>query len=338
MDATRIKVYLISSNVSNRHHLIPLASTHAMQHLAVLLERYAHGKELYGDQDPQWEKDLRDTYTEYKQYFIDVLPEWANWRKSKMTIEMGVEHDGPFFLCAYGNFQDQIITSEKYSYRSGDGINDPNFWANAMGHIQERVLNTAQDQLMLTAIAPTFFLVRFLPDQANADPVPHSENLGKIVLGPYHSDPWYNDPDNYLDDPTDKIIDHIIVNEWNSIDWLQIFYTDGSSGNGVGDDGGQEHNIGVKRDNKWVTAVNTQSDQGILAAIQFVFSDGTQTNMLGNRSGWQTRNYSTGPQGDYYLTGFSLEQGPGPSDTQGTHRIKLHFTYKTLILSHTATK
>ena len=50
----------------NDVHLLPLAVTHAYQHLALLKERLLYGKDMYEeDNTPVWKKELDDYIQKY---------------------------------------------------------------------------------------------------------------------------------------------------------------------------------------------------------------------------------------------------------------------------------
>ncbi|CAG8617507.1 12302_t:CDS:1 [Funneliformis caledonium] len=76
---------------TNAVHLIPFSITFAILHLSILRER-----QKFWIENKVWDKtwviDLHEKVDAYKKHFVEIYPQWQDWRKKQFIIK--AELDG----------------------------------------------------------------------------------------------------------------------------------------------------------------------------------------------------------------------------------------------------
>ena len=182
------------------------------------------------------------------------------------------------------------------------------------------------DTAMAILLYGSQYLGNFIPGHEKDPPVIAEENK-IVILGPYS--PATNDePHGTLDfiqlgpmsqDKPGEIIG-VDIHCFNTID-ATLFHYKGYDGTYCGNsDGGDKHNFCVA-DNAVVTLVHMGFASGLLAEVQYKFSDGTDTGILGNAGHWQMGYFDLDTKktfdNKYVLRSVNMQPGRGPSSTTG---------------------
>lgn len=312
----------------NAIHLIPLAVVLAHMHLTFLWERLKHGTDMYDEDNSDiWLDELTENYNTYRTYFREIYPKWKIWRDAQIEAKWYTTTTPVLTSVAHGEVIDHLTENTLHNSIHYERVLDSvaeTFKGVCMA-IQEQRQNQATAE-MAGILASTFFLHIYLPgrekDPADVDPA-----LATIWLGPYGpATLGLSDSGPYTTDTDDKpgALSQIYVREWNSIDGLQFIYTD-HVGHFIGNpQGGVPHNINVDR-KKYCTGLKMRFANGVLCRVQAAFSDGTNSEVLGNRGNWPGADVDATIGSNYKLVGGSFRQGRGPSGTVGTGVIKLQF-------------
>lgn len=299
-------------------HLLPLAAIAAHLHLTLLLERVAHGRQLYDeDNDAAWNDELLRQYHIYRGHFRRRIPDWIAWRRDRIRIVDKV------------SVEDQV-TGETISFGQ-PGLN------------RQRVCEATRDRLWSAAVLratamflPAFLLHRYVPAYRD-DPAAIDPALVRVTVGPF-SVATMGDGGAAADGA--KIVETdlhdsfgrvraIRIREYNSIDLLQFQYWHGD-GHAVGNPkGGVEHHETLGTDAA-IAEVTMGFAQWLLTDIAFAFTDGRRTQRFGNRLNWRAARATLAPNSDYVVTGAHYRQGGGPSGTTGVRVLSLEWTHQSL--------
>jgi len=305
-------------NSSNRLHFIPLVVASSTMHLTVLLERYTHGAEFFGEQDDHWEYELIDNFERYVSYFNTVFPDWCRWRKDQIHVEMGSVSCGLLLWCAYGEVTDSL-TGEKVGRFEHQVNQMPEYWYWATTHNKERMFNSAKADMLVNCISSSFYLVNFLPGEHDAEPRAHGPDVGEYELGPFcHKEEYNNSYSLTWDAP--GLVDEVFVRAGVWIDWLQLFYEGGRKGKGVGKQDGGNPNSFYLDSEKWVNGVDIylSKERNVMNGICLYFSDDTDSGLLGNSSG---ECWDLSDQKEYMLSSVFQQTNP--------YAIKFRFSFRT---------
>ncbi|GIO10198.1 hypothetical protein J31TS6_62260 [Brevibacillus reuszeri] len=317
---------------TNSIHLIPLTITIANIHLTLLRERLSHGKEIYTeDNTTVWEKDLTKRYQDYHKFFLEIYPKWKTWRESKIEIKWYTDKNPttvpPFFYwAAHGYAKDTFAEEKPIHYRDDFNSIETTFQGVCQA-IKESWMNDAIAKIA-ASIATTFTLHRYLPERED-EPAIVDPNLETIWMGPYSLSILGNDSKvsyavNVTDQPGE--LKQVYIREYNSIDGMQLIYTD-HSGNFIGNPkGGESHYLPATQD-KYVTGMKMRFSSGIICRLEVLFSDGSSSGMLGNRKNWSGTDVDAVVESNYKLVCGAYKTGSGPSGTTGISVIKLGFKY-----------
>jgi hypothetical protein len=242
---------------------IGLAFDLATMHLALLRERVAHTKDIYGNEVVDlaaFKKNLKDNIAAYQKFIKDVaIPGEIRWRNGQMEVISGYVRD---------------YVARQVNQLSHDVL---------IRYYQNQALRSYETALQANVGDPAMLWTLLDPDQANVKPIPMDRvwwvgpctGLTQKSLNEHHAD----DKVRIEDKP--GLIKKIYVREWNEVDYLQFFY-EGHDGGGFGNkSGGTEHTIEVPQ-GVFVNRVETWWDWE-LSGIKFYFTDGRDTGMLGNR-------------------------------------------------------
>ena len=336
MVAKSLELFEKFTRSSNRKQLIPLTITHSYLHLGILKERLLSGTRIFGEDNSEvWQWNLETTVEEYERFFAVVYLEWKEWRDSKIEAKWGTTKKPttipPFFLWhCHGDVIDHF-TGASASY--ADSLcNIPKRFQNVCERIEQKMVSEA-DSEMMEVYSRTFYLENFIPGkECNPPKVDPNLKINIVAVGPYSvatadvshppSDAKIGSSKPVADKP--GIITSILVREYNSIDAMQLTYSD-HVGPLVGNSrGGQPHTIQLK--DRYIVYVHLGFANGVLAQVQFIFSDGTKTPILGNRSKWKLEVVKTVGLGkDWQLACIHMVSGSGPSGTRGPAELVLDF-------------
>lgn len=317
---------------TNSIHLIPLTITIANIHLTLLRERLSHGKEIYTeDNTTVWQKDLTKRYQDYHKFFLEIYPKWKTWRESKIEIKWYTDKNPttvpPFFYwAAHGYAKDTFAEEQPIHYRDDFNSIETTFQGVCQA-IKESWMNDAIAKIA-ASIATTFTLHRYIPGRED-EPAIVDPNLETIWMGPYSLSILGNDSKvsyavNVEDQPGE--LKQVYIREYNSIDGMQLIYTD-HSGNFIGNPkGGEPHYLPTTQD-KYVIGMKMRFSSGIICRLEVLFSDGSSSGMLGNRKNWSGTDVDAVVESNYKLVCGAYKTGAGPSATTGISVIKLGFKY-----------
>ena len=329
-------IYEELTTTSNALHVAPLLVAHSHLHLSLLRERLEHGKKMYEeDNTPLWRKELQGYYDKYKKYFDDFLVKWKTWRfgtiQAKWWRTTAPQLLPPFFYYIVHGRAIDTFSGEKIEYSQERNPHSDHF-KDVMQSAQKRMQNQ-QYAGVAGALASTSLLHIYLQGKEK-DPPKINPALVEFDMGPYcpanlglsKVDQSYT---NISDTP--GRIKKINIREWNSIDGIQFIYTD-HDGHFIGDPkGGTPHSIGVDVTKAHFTGLWMQFANGIMIALDIHKSDGSHSGKLGNRSGWSGPSRSAVVDSFYELVQGKFAKGYGPSSTEGTAVITLHFKARCLV-------
>ncbi|XP_075062462.1 pesticidal crystal-like protein Cry17Aa [Mixophyes fleayi] len=313
----------------NSVQLIPLVVTHSIQHLLILKERLLHGKEMYDEDNTRvWRKDLEEQISTYKDYMKTIYSKWVDWRKDKITINLGYERyillGPPYVIFApYGTVYDEMTKETvKYEYEHDLGPPDRYFFSNIGDAVIKNMFGLRNGEL-LQIFVPSFYLDNFIPGKEDdASVIPPSMSIA--TFGPISPsvqiirDQWYHlyTPGN--DNIKNGEVTSINVREWDFLNGFQVIYST-HSGSFVGNrEGGLLHEIQLN--NRRVKSLQFCDNDNVMVEVTIGFSNGESTGRLGNRGGWSVSCVDTGSIDTYGL--YNVRMAGGVS---GLYQIELDF-------------
>ncbi|RGB39609.1 hypothetical protein C1646_754238 [Rhizophagus diaphanus] len=329
-------LYKILFNNSNVIQLIPINITFSLIHLTILRERQKFEVEISEKWDEKWEMDLHQKVDIYIKFFVEIYPKWQEWRKQQIIIKTGINEQKK----AFGEVID-TITKRSVSYMPVETpYPNKSFFVNVCDRTKRRLFNESNAEFMKIYMY-TFTLNKFKVGYHEYPTIANPSSVGTLWLGVYGRD-TFPDGTHISDDAevkyelsTDKpdMITGINIYEYNIIDALKFFYNN-RSGTLVGNSkGGHLTTIrGLKNQYNYVIAVDLYFNYRILCAIEFHFSNGESTGILGNRIKADSKKVSCGPIGknnDFKLIGVSMASGKAdpPECSEGVAYISLCFQH-----------
>lgn len=325
----------------NDVHLLPLAITHAYQHLSLLKERLLYGKDMYEeDNTPIWKKELDDYIQKYRDYFVRKNKKWNQWRSDQIQEDYYTKRPGPVSpLDSYCHITD-LLTEKEWQYyaklHDNPGVLEP-----GVKMLKHRVLSEMVAQMVQSVYLEVFELGRFVPGHENDPPVA-DKKLGVLSLGPFSvasADGKHNWTDflsfkGSMSNDKPGTITQVDVRAYNSIDGTQIHYK-GHMGTFVGNRGGGALHKFPVADKAVVNFVHMGFAQGLLAEVQYKASDKTDTGKLGNKSGWHIRyavtlDTSVILDDTFVLQAINMQEGTGSNNTTGVANMLLTYYHASL--------
>ncbi|XP_075061102.1 pesticidal crystal-like protein Cry17Aa [Mixophyes fleayi] len=315
---------------NNSVQLIPLVVTHSTEHLMILKERLLHGKKMYDEDNTDvWLNDLEKQISTYKDYMKTTYSKWVDWRKAKITLDVGCNTYPtaipPFFRFeAYGIVTDQL-TKETVKYVHGDmmGTNDKNYFRKICEAVKKNMFGLRNGELLQIMVS-TLYLDNFIPDKEdNPSVIPPAMSIASfgpispsIQIIRSHKFILYG-PGN---DNTNGEVTKINVREWNIIDGFQVIYNT-HSGSFVGNRGGGLLHE-VQLNNRRARSLRFCDNNCNMVEVTIDFSDGESTGRLGNRGGWIVSCVNTGGIDTYGLYNVRLAGG---GCANGLYQIELDY-------------
>lgn len=345
-----LSAMLVSSNTLyeeldhslNDVHFLPIAIVHAYQHLALLLERVKHGKEMYEEDDTKaWEAELEKYVKKYQDYFVRKKQKWDEWRNEQIKENFYTKRPGPISpLDSYCDINDNV--SGKHWQYFAESRSDPDCLKPGVDMLKQRVFSELNAALVKSVYLRVFELGNFIPGHEDDQPVAH-QSAGILYLGPfsvascdgYHNYKDFLTFDGVMSSDKPGKITQVDVRAFNSIDGSQIHYR-GHDGTFVGNQGGGAAHTFKIADEAVVNFVHMGFASGLLAEVQYKASDKTDSGMLGNASGWKMRykvDMETSQLLDenFVLQGINMQAGDGPDPTTGVAVVLLTYYHKSLI-------
>ncbi|MCX7922523.1 MAG: hypothetical protein N3B21_11025 [Clostridia bacterium] len=309
---------------SNAIHLIQFSIITAEIHLTLLRERVILSKEMYGYTDTtQLENDLKAAYNKYAASFPQIFEQWKTWRSTQ--IEVNYYSEGFITYYAYGNVTDHV--TNEYIHHVKDNCPSNDYYKGVCVATKERMLNDAIAKMLAEVYAPAFYFNNYIIGEEDSSPIVYS-GMNTLTMGPYSSATISNTDSDWqtnVDDVSGQI-KQMYIREWNSIDGIQFIYTD-HNGNFTGNpSGGVPNYINIGKD-KYATGLRMHFAYGTMCDVEGVFSDGSTTGKLGNRSNRAGTYVKAEVGAGYELVGGSFRKGYGPSSTQEISVIKLNFKF-----------
>ncbi|XP_031564352.1 uncharacterized protein LOC116299775 [Actinia tenebrosa] len=319
------ELYSELTESDNTIHLIPLTVAHAYLHLTVLRERYEHGLKLYSDatDQDQWEKDLTTKVSDYHSHFLSVYSQWQEWREDEISVSvktkkkpMGIP---PFFYwTAYGKTKDSF-DGESVKYSESWNKNKKTF-KDVQKRAKLRMYNEANASMMMDAFIRTFSLGNFLPGHEN-DAAKADTTVSEVSYGPYSVALTKGDHEKKnmatiigqeLKD-NNGVITEIHIWAGNFVERIQFHYEGKGAGHAFGApkvSSKSEHVITLS--DTHVTGMKMGFSNGVMARVQFKFSDGSSSDAYGNR-GWRMKyKQEVDVDSDFRLVGATGRKGNGP--------------------------
>ena len=331
----------------NSKHLIPLTVTHAQTHLALLRERVNHGKKLYGEYNDSWLHQLEVAYAGYLSGLEEAFKEWKKWRFRQITSRTYLtEHPSgvpPFFTWhSHGEAHDTLTHRRIHYEKSLSSVKS--YFSDAV-LAAKKMYQAEAIARMADALGPVHDLPLLLPKERRAKAAetmkkeaPSIAKLATLWQGPYGpaSLGVYGEGRSTTDvEDKPGHVTEVYVREWNSIDGLQLIYTD-HKGHFIGNPkGGKAHRVHPEK-GEHVCGLAfrfSEGSEGIMCRVQVLFSGFTAKDVqkasdpLGNRMGWPGADASAYMGPSYALTGGKFREGDGPSGTRGTKVIFLRFSH-----------
>jgi len=341
---------LVSSNTlfeeldhsTNDVHFLSITIIHAYEHLALLLERVKHGKEIYEEDNSKvWEAELEEYLKKYQDYFVRKKDKWNKWRNEQIETHYYKENHPFSAPDSYCDIDDKV--SSKHWQYFGNEMYDPQILKPGVDMLKQRVFSELNAALVKNVYLRAFELGNFIPGHENDQPVAF-QSVGILNLGPFSvasSDEERHYPKDFRtftgtmsSDPPGKIT-QVDVRAGNSIDGSQMHYR-GHNGSFVGNpSGGSPHTFKIA-DEAVVNFVHMGFAAGVLAAVQYKASDKTDSGRLGNASGWEMR-YNVDVETselldeNFVLQGINMQAGTGPDRGDGVANVLLTYYHKSLI-------
>ncbi|GBB92360.1 hypothetical protein RclHR1_00020063 [Rhizophagus clarus] len=323
-------------NNSDVIQLIPINITFSLIHLTILRERQQFEDEINENLEEQWEMELQQKVDLYIKYFVEIYPKWQEWRKQQIIVKTGINEQKK----SYGEVFD-TLTKRSVSYTPVETpYQSKTFFVNVCDRTKRRLFNESNAEFMKIYMY-TFTLNKFKVGYYGYPTIADPPSVGTLWFGVYGRD-TFPDGTHVSDDAevkyelsTDKpnTITGININEYNIIDALKFFYNN-RSGTLVGNSkGGHLTTIrGLNNQFNYVIAVDLYFNYRILCAIEFHFSNGESTGVLGNRIKADAEKVSCGPIGknnDFKLIGVSMASGKAdpPEYFEGVAYISLCFQH-----------
>lgn len=319
------ELYSELTESDNTIHLIPLTIAHAYLHLTVLRERYEHGLKLYTDatNQNQWKKDLITKVSEYKSHFLSVYSQWQEWREDEISVSVKTKKKPnaipPFFYwTAYGKTKDSF-NGESVKYSDPWNKNKKTF-KDVQKRAKSRMYNEANASMMMEAFIQTFSFVTFLPGHENNPPKADS-SVSEVSYGPYSvaltkGNHEKKNMDTMIGEELkddNGVITEIHVWAGNFVERIQFHYESKGAGHAFGAlkvNSKSEHVITLS--DTHVTGMKMGFSNGVMARVQFKFSDGTSSNSYGNK-GWRMKcKQEVKADNDFRLVGATGRRGNGP--------------------------
>ncbi|KAM3927280.1 uncharacterized protein RB166_010022 [Leptodactylus fuscus] len=314
------------TNSKNSVQLIPLVVTHSTQHLLILKERLVHGKEMYDEDNAiVWRNDLENQISSYKEYMQGTYSQWVEWRKSKITIELGVHHLFPYHkFQPYGVVHDEITkVTVNYKY-SGFGPNDRNYFKPICEAVKQNMFSFRNGEL-LKVMVTTFYFDNFIPGKEdNPSVIPPSMSIASF--GPISPDlqggnqraRLYAPPE---DNPFGWDVSSINVRAGDVIDGFQVIYST-HNGSFVGNSaGGNLHQIPLN--NRCVESIRFGENYCNIVDLTIGFSNGESSGRLGNGAGWDVASVTAGGIPSFGL--YNVRAAAGGYCYLGLFQISLDF-------------
>lgn len=329
-------------NSLNDVHFLPIAITHAYQHLALLLELVKHGKEMYEEDNTKvWEAELEKYVKKYQDYFVKKKHKWDEWRNEQIKEDFYTKRPGPVSPPdSYCDINDKV--SGKHWQYIGRSQSDPKCLKPGVDMLKQRVFSELNAALVKSVYLRAFELGNFIPGHEHDQPVAY-QSVGILELGPFSVASSDGDHDlkdfstffGLMSSDTPGKITQVDVRAFNSIDGSQMHYR-GHDGTFVGNRGGGAPHTFKIADEAVVNFVHMGFAIGLLAEVQYKASDKTDSGMLGNASGWKM-NYKVDMETsqlldeNYVLQGINMQEGSGPNSTTGVAVVLLTYYHKSLI-------
>ena len=320
----------------NDVHLLPIAIIHAYQHLALLLERVKHGKEIYEEDNTKvWEAELEERVRKYQDYFVRKKQKWDEWRSGQITENFYTKRPGPVSPPdSYCDINDKV--SGKHWQYFGESQSNPKCLKPGVDMLKQRVFSEINSAFVKSVYLRAFELGNFIPGHEHDQPVAY-QSVGILDLGPFSvaSSDGDHDYDDFLSFSGDMSSDtpgkitQVDVRAFNSIDGSQMHYR-GHDGTFVGSPGGGAPHTFKIANEVVVNFFHMLFAMGLLAEVQYKASDKTDSGMLGNGSGWNMRykvDMETSQLLDenFVLQGINMQAGAGPSSTTGVAVVLLTY-------------
>uniref|UniRef100_U9STM3 Uncharacterized protein n=1 Tax=Rhizophagus irregularis (strain DAOM 181602 / DAOM 197198 / MUCL 43194) TaxID=747089 RepID=U9STM3_RHIID len=294
--------------------------------LIIQIERQKFEVEISEKWDEKWEMDLHQKVDIYIKFFVEIYPKWQEWRKQQIIIKTGINEQKK----AFGEVID-TITKRSVSYMPVETpYPNKSFFVNVCDRTKRRLFNESNAEFMKIYMY-TFTLNKFKVGYHEYPTIANPSSVGTLWLGVYGRD-TFPDGTHISDDAEVKY--ELSTDKPDMItDALKFFYNN-RSGTLVGNSkGGHLTTIrGLKNQYNYVIAVDLYFNYRILCAIEFHFSNGESTGILGNRIKADSKKVSCGPIGknnDFKLIGVSMASGKAdpPECSEGVAYISLCFQH-----------
>jgi len=329
---------------SNDIHLTQVLLVLAYIELALLKERYEFGIEIYEEDNKQiWLHYLLSKQEKYESDLSKLYKKWQDWRSNKISAEAWVEKIPsavhyesavpPLFIYEANGEVKDLITGKTIKYKKT--LTSPNIYKDIVNKTKQVMFNKLKAKFMET-FQTSFALHQFKPGQEKVPPRA-TEEFGVIEFGPYRYNTVYEaETHKYSQfstedwDPEGKVTS-VTVREWDIIDAVQFHY-DGHDGTFRGNvRGGHAHNL-IVPEGGHVTNATLQFApmHNELVTLAFGFSDGSKTQVLGNRGRWrrlQSFTVGVGGSEDFRLASVSM---PGTKYSRNIQQISFRFKHVSL--------
>ncbi|CAG8507169.1 18860_t:CDS:2 [Acaulospora morrowiae] len=339
--------------------LLPIMITFAFLHLAVLRERSTCKTEIFGNTGGVggWKSpfatELSRQVRDYELYFTEMYLQWKDWRKSKILISTFDDPQDP------KTFIQQVLdtitinpntTSEPRRIRYFSPEEDAQaetgdnkaFITNACTNSKLRLFNETNAEFMKLYVY-TFALHKFAPDNWSASTMAPNAKVAAITYGPYGRDTFPNGLHS-LEDCEDKsvlcddepgVIIGVNINYGEVLHGLRVIYqTDHKRRIRIGTQKGNPKEgefvtiRGLNEVCNHIIAVDLYYHSHVICGIEFFFSDGNSTGIMGKKhENAEVIKCGSIGGGEFKLTGIRVADVTRESSGKAISHIELKFEH-----------
>ncbi|RHZ56876.1 hypothetical protein Glove_396g93 [Diversispora epigaea] len=328
-----------TSILKNREsvQLLGVLITFSFLHLSVLSEKDNNQTNIYGGWHNSHGKELADKISEYKIYFTKTYPIWQDWRKDQITIkteprkkDSGVVSD--------------IITGRSIkvlpTHHTPENVNSDKF-QKICSKVKNRIYNEINVEFMKLYMH-TFALNKFEHNNWYEHPIAPNSKVATVWLGTYGVDTLpkgkneikYSEKEYELTNEM-GVIKGVNIIEFNTIHALSFLFKDQDPNDrktvGNGKHGHLTTIRGLDEERYHIVAVDLYFHHSVICAMQFFFSGGMKTEILGNRAKSNAVKISCRPGNNenFKLTGVRMAStlADGPKSNESVGYIELGFEY-----------